>query len=80
MKPMASNLTPFEEAKEIVDSIARIDGYDDSIDLSKCEFEKRVALFVVNKLIEEVATNHGTPFNKKRFNHLRKVRTEIEKL
>lgn len=46
-------MTPQDKAVELVDKFARIDGYVDSIDLSKCEFEKKCALIVVNELIEE---------------------------
>jgi len=45
-------MTPFEKAKDLIDTFARMDGYDDSIDLSKCEFEKQCALIVVDLLIE----------------------------
>jgi len=76
---MASDLTPFEEAKYILDRIA-LEAYSDNVDLSNCKWEKRVGIFVVNLLLKEVATDNGEPFNKKRFNHLRKVRTEIERL
>jgi hypothetical protein len=46
-------MSPQDKAVELVDKFARIDGYVDSIDLSKCEFEKKCALIVVNELIEE---------------------------
>lgn len=36
------------KAKELVDKFARIDGYEDSIDLSKCEYEKQCALIAVD--------------------------------
>jgi hypothetical protein len=72
-------MTAKEEAKYILDGIA-LAAYSDNVDLSSCKWEKRVGLFVVNLLIKEVATDNGEPFNKKRFNHLRKVRTEIKKL
>ena len=46
-------MSPQEKAKELVDKFARIDGYVDSIDFSKCEFEKKCALIAVDELIEE---------------------------
>ena len=46
-------MSPQEKAKELVDKFARIDGYVDSIDLRKCEFEKQCALIAVDELIEE---------------------------
>ena len=46
-------MSPQEKAKELVDKFARIDGYVDSIDLSKCYFEKKCALIAVDELIEE---------------------------
>jgi hypothetical protein len=46
-------MTPFEKAKDLIDRFARMDGYDDSIDLSKCEFEKQCALVVVDEIIEQ---------------------------
>ena len=44
-------MTPKEKAKELVDKFARLDGYDDSIDLSKCEFEKQCALIAVDEML-----------------------------
>lgn len=41
-----------EKAKELVDKFARIDGYEDSIDLSKCEYEKQCALIAVDEIIK----------------------------
>lgn len=44
-------MTPKEKAKELVDKFARIDGYQDSIDLSKCDYEKQCALICINEMI-----------------------------
>jgi len=41
-----------EKAKQLVDRFARIDGYQDSIDLSKCEYEKQCALIAVDEIIK----------------------------
>jgi len=41
-----------EKAKELLDRFARIDGYQDSIDLSKCEYEKQCALIAVDEIIK----------------------------
>ena len=62
-------MSPQEKAKELVDKFARIDGYVDSIDLSKCEFEKKCALIAVDELIEETDYYFWT-----------EVKKEIEKL
>jgi hypothetical protein len=62
-------MTPQEKAVELVDKFARIDGYVDSIDLSKCEFEKQCALVAVNELIEATDYYFWT-----------EVKKEIEKL
>jgi hypothetical protein len=62
-------MTPFEKAKDLIDRFARLDGYDDSIDLSKCEFEKQCALVVVNELIKETGSKYWYD-----------VKHEIEKL
>ena len=43
-----------EKAKELVDKFARIDGYEDSIDLSKCEYEKQCALIAVDEIIQSI--------------------------
>lgn len=45
-------MTPKEKAKELVDKFARIDGYQDSIDLSKCDYEKQCALIAVDEILE----------------------------
>lgn len=44
-------MTPKEKAKELVDKFARIDGYQDSIDLSKCDYEKQCALIAVDEIV-----------------------------
>ena len=62
-------MTPKEKAEELVDKFARIDGYVDSIDLSKCEFEKKCALIAVDELIEETD-----------YYFWQEVKKEIEKL
>ena len=62
-------MSPQDKAVELVSAYARIDGYVDSIDLSKCEFEKRCALIAVNELIEETDYYFWT-----------EVKKEIEKL
>ena len=48
-------MIPKNKAKELVDKFARIDGYQDSIDLSKCEYEKQCALIAVEELIKETS-------------------------
>ena len=77
---------PQEKAKELVDKIARIDGYLDSIDLSTCEFEKKCALILVNEILESdcgnntgdfVATDGDLYLDKK---YWIQVKKEIEKL
>ena len=45
-------MTPKEKALELVDKFARIDGYQDSIDLSKCEYEKQCALTAVEEILK----------------------------
>lgn len=47
-------MTPKEKAKELVDKFARIDGYQDSIDLSKCDYEKQCALITVDEILEVI--------------------------
>lgn len=51
-------MTPKEKAKELIDKFARIDGYQDSIDLSKCEYEKQCALIAVDELIKETGAKY----------------------
>jgi hypothetical protein len=65
-------MTPKEKARELVDKYARLDGYDDSIDLSKCEFEKQCALIAVDEIIKATI-----PL---RTNYWEEVKQEIEKL
>jgi hypothetical protein len=75
-------MTPKEKARELVDKFARIDGYQDSINLSKCEYEKQCALIAVEFAREEFR-NHcaaeidteGSPDN-----HFDILKQEIEKL
>jgi hypothetical protein len=43
-------MTPKEKAKELLNKFARIDGYQDSIDLSKCEYEKQCALITIDEI------------------------------
>lgn len=62
-------MTPQEKAIELVSAYARIDGYVDSIDLSKCEFEKKCALIAVDELIKETD-----------YYFWQEVKKEIEKL
>ena len=69
-------MNPKEKAKELVDEFARIDGYQDSIDLSKCEYEKQCALIAVEELIKEAYFE--VPNIRQRF--WQEVKQEIEKL
>lgn len=72
-------MTPEEKAKELVDKFARIDGYQDSIDLSKCEYEKQCALIAVDEIIEAIEWHeYETPNKEIRYWQL--VKQEIEKL
>lgn len=68
--------TPQEKAKELVDKFARIDGYVDSIDLSKCEFEKKCALIMVDELL----TNSPFLLSTGDLYFWNEVKQEIEKL
>ena len=63
-------MTPKEKAKELVDKFARIDGYEDSIDLSKCFFEKQCALIAVDEMIKEFGPSY----------YYQQVKQEINKL
>jgi hypothetical protein len=45
-------MTAQEKAKELIDKFARIDGYQDSIDLSTCLDEIEYALIAVDEIIE----------------------------
>lgn len=55
--------TPQEKAKDLVATYARIDGYVDSIDLSKCEFEKKCALIAVDEVIKNIIITYEDCFN-----------------
>jgi len=66
-------MTPKEKAIELVDKFARIDGYQDSIDLSKCEFEKQCALIAVDEILNLLS--YGTAIK-----YWKEVKQEIEKL
>lgn len=68
-------MTPKEKAKELVDKFARIDGYQDSIDLSKCYYEKQCALIA----IEEVFLAIGDDYFKK-YEFYLEVKRQLEKL
>jgi len=46
-------MTPKEKANELVDKFARIDGYQDSTDLSTCLDEIEYALIAVDEIIEQ---------------------------
>jgi hypothetical protein len=78
--------SPQEKAKELVSAYARIDGYIDSIDLSKCEFEKKCALIAVDEILELTKRPTYNPFNWNEVTGVRydkywlEVKQEIEKL
>ncbi len=74
-------MTPKEKAIELVDKFARIDGYQDSIDLSKCEYEKQCALIAVDEMINFFInlSNEGFTFYSS-IEYWQKIKTEIEKL
>jgi hypothetical protein len=73
-----------EKAKELVDKFARIDGYDDSIDLSKCEYEKQCALIAIERSVAVLKFLHGLKPNDTYISYYlsieENVKTEIEKL
>lgn len=69
-------MTPKEKAKELVDKFARIDGYQDTIDLSKCEYEKQCALIAVDEIIKSI-NPFGMFLGK---DYWEEVKQEIEKL
>lgn len=79
-------MTPQEKAKELVSAYARIDGYVDSIDLSKCEFEKQCALITVDEILELTKRPTYNPFDWNEITGVRydkywqEVKQEIEKL
>jgi hypothetical protein len=78
--------SPQEKAKELVSAYARIDGYIDSIDLSKCEFEKKCALIAVDEILELTKRPTYNPFDWNEVTGVRydkywlEVKQEIEKL
>jgi hypothetical protein len=47
-------MTAQEKAKELVDKLARIDGYQDSIDLSTCLDEIEYALIAVDEILQAI--------------------------
>lgn len=76
-------MSPQEKAKELVDKFARVDGYVDSIDLSKCEFEKKCALITVDEILNNFGTltegkQHYAAYSTIKF--YEQVKQEIEKL
>ena len=79
-------MSPQEKAKELVDKFARIDGYVDSIDLSKCEFEKKCVLIAVDEILELTKRPTYNPFDWNEITGVRydkywqEVKQEIEKL
>lgn len=74
-------MTPKEKAKELFDKFARIDGYQDSIDLSKCDYEKQCALIAVDFAMNSKYSfqpMHGGWISGKLY--YEEVKKEIEKL
>jgi hypothetical protein len=47
-------MTPKEKAKELIEKFARIDGYQDSIDLSTCLDEIEYALITVDEILQAI--------------------------
>lgn len=70
-------MTPQEKAKELISAYARIDGYVDSIDLSKCEFEKKCALIAVHEILNVIPNNNGWQAKRE---YWQEVKQEIQKL
>ena len=70
-------MTPKEKAIELVDKFARIDGYKDSIDLSKCEYEKQCALIAIDLIIYHTEQDSS---NIPLYKFYLEVKQEIEKL
>ena len=70
-------MNPQEKAIELVSAYARIDGYVDSIDLSKCDFEKKCALIAVDEILETVVVYEDIS---KDYQFWQEVKKEIEKL
>lgn len=85
-------MTPKEKSKELVDKFARIDGYQDSIDLSKCEYEKQCALIAVDEIKEALKQTFNQVHEKTEMtpnlylsesiavHYYQEVKKEIEKL
>lgn len=48
-----------EKAHQLVAEFARIDGYDDSIDLSTCHLEKEYAILTVLEIVIALFNNGG---------------------
>jgi hypothetical protein len=69
-------MNPQDKAIELVSAYARIDGYVDSIDLSKCEFEKRCALIAVDEVWRQLES--ARVFED--YDYWQEVKKEIEKL
>jgi hypothetical protein len=46
-----------EKAYRLVAEFARIDGYDDSIDLSTCHLEKEYAILTVLEIVDALVAN-----------------------
>lgn len=68
-------MTPKEKAKDLIDKFARIDGYQDSIDLSKCEYEKQCALITVNEMLNTIGSEIFSEYK-----YWQEVKQEIEKI
>ena len=69
-------MTPKEKAKELVDKFAKIDGYQDSIDLSKCDYEKQCALIAVDEILNIKSVDKDYDLS----NYWEEVKQEIELL
>jgi hypothetical protein len=69
--------TPKEKARQLVDKFARIDGYQDSIDLSKCEYEKKCALIAVDEILNVIDRDMNY---QNTYSFYLEVKQEIEKL
>ena len=74
-------MTPQEKAIELVSAYARIDGYIDSIDLSRCEFEKKCALIAVDEIFNVLKKLEKTEYKMiMSENFWLEVKQEIERL
>lgn len=78
-------ISPKEKAKLLVDEVARIDGYTDSINLSKCDYEKKIALLIVDQIIEFMKddddyTDTCSNANSIWIHYYAQVKTEIKNL